>query len=181
MSDQNTTPVEMPDGSGTGTATTQPAGRSFTQQELDKFLSEARREERKKIPTDYEDIKKRLEEFERGQLSEVEKIKVDLTGEQSKRVQAETDLKAARQELLRMRVAAQKALPAEWIDRLRGETEEEMAKDADVILASIQKVVVEQQPDKKPRPLNGAGGNGGQPAGPFTDEFMKRAKDKFKR
>ena len=48
------------------------------------------------------------------------------------------ELKAKDSELIRLRVAAEKNLPVELIDRLKGETKEEIEADADKLLEFIK-------------------------------------------
>lgn len=51
----------------------------------------------------------------------------------------ETDLANERATNLRLSVAAAKGLPAELVDRLRGETKESLEQDADSLLALVRK------------------------------------------
>ena len=60
---------------------------------------------------------------------------------------AERERDEARAELLRHRVAAAKGLPPDLAARLRGATEEELAKDADELLKLVK------PPQNSPRPV----------------------------
>lgn len=51
---------------------------------------------------------------------------------------AQKELSVERLGSLRLRVATSKGLPLELVERLRGETEEEIAKDADELLALVK-------------------------------------------
>lgn len=52
--------------------------------------------------------------------------------------QREKDLNAERTERLRLKVASAKGIPAEFADRIKGSTEEEMAADADKVKALLK-------------------------------------------
>lgn len=73
------------------------------------------------------ELRERLEALEARDMSEVEK----LTRE---RDALKGDLDPLRSENLRLRVAVQKKLPVDLIDRLRGNDEESLAADADKLL-----------------------------------------------
>lgn len=67
----------------------------------------------------------------------------------------QNDLKKERATNLRLKVAASKGLPAEMVDRLRGETEAELNTDADSLLALMKPT----EPRKGVPPI----GSGGKP------------------
>lgn len=85
--------------------------------------------------------------------TELTTLKQELTAlkqEQGQKQQAETDLATRlatieadlateRATNLRLSVAAAKGLPAELVDRLRGETKESLEQDADSLLALVRK------------------------------------------
>ena len=73
----------------------------------------------------------RLAEFEESQKSEAQKL-------QEARDAAERRASEAERANLRYRVAVTKQLPPELVDRLRGDTEEEMSADADSLLALVK-------------------------------------------
>ncbi|MEU0670355.1 hypothetical protein ABZ508_33370 [Streptomyces lavendulocolor] len=76
------------------------------------------------------ELQKRLQEFEDRDKTEAQKLA-------EAKAAAEREAADAKQELLRYRVARDKKLPGWAVDRLRGSTEEEMAADADKLLADI--------------------------------------------
>jgi hypothetical protein len=77
------------------------------------------------------DAAKRLTALEESQKTEAQKL-AEARDAAEKRA---TDAERAN---LRYRVAVQKQLPPELVDRLRGETEEEMAADADALLTLVK-------------------------------------------
>jgi hypothetical protein len=78
------------------------------------------------------DAAKRLAELEESQKTETQRLSDGLAAEKAQREQAE-------QSLLRLRVAVAKGLPADLVDRLRGDSEEELSADADSLLALVGK------------------------------------------
>lgn len=76
------------------------------------------------------DAAKRLQALEESQQTEQEK--------QAKRLaQLEQESQTAKREAMRFRVAALKGVPADLIDRLRGDDEDELSVDADALLALV--------------------------------------------
>ena len=69
------------------------------------------------------------------ELYEVEKKRA--ADEAARAAELENRIKAQELALMRQRVATEKGLPAALVDRLQGETPEELAADADVLLAAI--------------------------------------------
>lgn len=78
--------------------------------------------------------KLRLEKKERedAQLSEIEKARRDAD-------EAAQELATLRRDSLRQKVALETGLPAKWVGRLQGDSEEELAADAASILADLNK------------------------------------------
>lgn len=78
--------------------------------------------------------KLRLEKKERedAQLSEIEKARRDAD-------EAAQELATLRRDSLRQKVALDIGLPAKWVTRLHGDSEEELAADAASILADLNK------------------------------------------
>jgi predicted RNase H-like nuclease (RuvC/YqgF family) len=68
-----------------------------------------------------------LDSLKEAQKSEIEKLAGQLEKEKSERRGLEL-------QVLRMKVGIAKDIPAELIERLKGETEEEMSADADALL-----------------------------------------------
>lgn len=104
----------------------------------------------------------------------------------NERVQAvEAQLKAAELKALRLEVATAKGLPQGLVDRLRGETREELEADAEVLAGLIPKTPAAQTPAGKPdklptSPANPAGGGGltrEQIRGMSTSEINARWED----
>jgi hypothetical protein len=108
----------------------------------------------------------RLAEIEQAQMTESEKA--------SKRiVELEAQLADREATTIRQRVALAKGVPAELVDRLRGVTEDEIAEDADRLMA-----LVTTPPTPKPDPSQG-----GQPGGTNYalngDPLLRALKDKI--
>lgn len=140
-------------GSDSPAADTQPAAQAVT--DIDKLradLNKANREaaERRvalKAAADElaalkqaqaDDEAKRLaDQGEFQKLHAAEKERADKLAADLAAMQAQ--VKAQELAVLRHQVAADKALPAALIDRLRGETAEEIAADADTLLAALPK------------------------------------------
>lgn len=85
----------------------------------------------RKAESEQKELAKRVQEFEERDLSEQERLAK--AAEDAKR---EADQAAA--ENLRLKVAIDKNLPSEMIDRLRGETLDELYDDADTLLALVK-------------------------------------------
>lgn len=97
----------------------------------------------------------KLAELEEAQKTESQKLT-------DRAVAAEKERDAARLDALRVRVGAAKNLPADMIDRLRGDTEDELSADADRLAAHL-KTGVRTDPDMGPR--------GAAPASTPAQEF----------
>ncbi|MFD7996841.1 hypothetical protein [Streptomyces mexicanus] len=135
MAEENTTPEGVSEEAGSATDTEQ-------QEDVTANLSDAGKkalvEERKArtaaerqaraAQKQLEDLSKRLQEFEDRDKTEAQKLAERATA-------AEKTAAAAQAELMRYRVAAEKKLPAELAARLQGSTPEEMAEDAEKLLA----------------------------------------------
>lgn len=80
----------------------------------------------------------KLKEVDDAKLSEIEKAKRDAE-------EASKELEKLRKDSLRQKVALNAGLPAKWVGRLQGDTEEELAADAAEILADLNRT-------KKPAP-----------------------------
>lgn len=147
----------------------QPVGdgeKKFTQADFDAALKKAldlKEERARKAALESEEERKRKDAEAAGKWEEVNKQLTD-------KVQRLEEEKAAlERQQLQARVATQTGLPPQLADRLRGESEEEMAADAAAILALMPK------PDKTP-----AQGNGNNPppkgkAADVEDEKAARA------
>lgn len=109
----------------------------------------------------------RLQEIEDAQKSEAEKLLERAT-------RAEAEATQARTELTRERIAREEGVPPEFIDRLRGESEDEIRDDAKSFVAALP---AREGPDLKtpaaPRARDGA--DPGTTTGLSADEKVARA------
>lgn len=126
MSTEPTAPPEPGD--------TPPGGnKTFTQEELDRIVSERLARERGKF-ADYDELKAKASQFDeltQSQQSDLERI----TGE---RDSLKTDNDSLATENLLLQVALQKGLVGEkasLVDRLKGGSKEELEADADQLLS----------------------------------------------
>lgn len=74
----------------------------------------------------------KLKEVDDAKLSEVEKAKRDAE-------EATRELDKLRRDSMRQKVALDAGLPAKWVSRLQGDSEEELVADAAEILADLNK------------------------------------------
>lgn len=95
---------------------------------------------------------KKFDEHEKSQKSEQEKLTDDLRAATESRAQLES-------ELLRMKVASSKNLPASLVGRLQGNSVEELEADADALMSDLKSQFVERQ--KSTPEQTGAGVVGG--------------------
>lgn len=100
----------------------------------------AEREARKAAEKAAAELKAKLDEIEQANLSDLEKAQQAAKAAQDRLAEMEATS-------LRQKVAIEKGVPAKWVDRLRGDTEEELAADADQILADIQQSPTTPKPD----------------------------------
>lgn len=102
-------------------------------------------------------LKARLDEIEQANLSEIERA-------QKAAADATAQLAEYQRTTMRQKVALSKGLPADLVDRLRGDSEEEVSADADALLALVKAPTT-------PRPDLSQGGHGGEGAtgGPEKD------------
>lgn len=77
------------------------------------------------------DAQARLQEIEDAKKSAEELLQEQLTAAEQRAAKAERDL-------LVTRIVAEKGLPTSLAERLRGDTEEELAADADELLAAVK-------------------------------------------
>jgi hypothetical protein len=99
-------------------------------------------------PVPYERFKEVNDKFKtlEGKLAEYEAKQKEQEAAQLKEQEnwkalfekTQGELKTERVNNLRLRVASSKGLPAELVDRLRGETEDELTKDAESLLAFVK-------------------------------------------
>lgn len=74
----------------------------------------------------------RLKEVDDAKLSEIEKAQRDAA-------ESAQELTSLRRDSLRQKVALDSGLPAKWVGRLQGDSEEELVADAASILADLNK------------------------------------------
>lgn len=113
------------------------------------------------------DLQKRLKAVEDRDLSELDKAKRDA---------AEATERANRFERERMqaKVALEKGVPAGLADRLRGDTETEMAADADTLLADVKRTTT-----GTPKPDRSQGSAGSNDAALNGDPLLRDLKHKL--
>jgi hypothetical protein len=122
------------------------------------------RAQRKAAEKQAADFKKRLDALEQANLSEVEKA-------QKAAQEAQNALADVTRQNLRNKVALAKGVPADLVDFLTGDNEEEIAAKADVLLKRIGAPT-----NPKPDLSQGARGEnpaGGTPADQFAN-FLRR-------
>jgi chromosome segregation ATPase len=96
----------------------------------------AQRESERKLKAQLAELQPKAEELDKikaAQKTELERLTEQLEAERTQRT-------ALERQVLRSRVALQKALPADLAERLQGETEEELIADADKLLALVTPV-----------------------------------------
>lgn len=128
----NTTPTnpagaQAQTGPKEGNTTGPEAGRTFTQDEVNRFLAEDRRKNEAKF-ADYDELKAKAAKFDEAEAAN----KTELQKAQEAAQAAEKRAQAAESGLLRARVAAAKGVPVEL---LTGSTEAELEAAADALLA----------------------------------------------
>lgn len=151
----------MAEGDAPPGAATADAGKTFTQDQLDHIVGERLAKERQKYDgLDIDDLKgkaQKLAELEASTQTAADKL-------QAERDAFKTDAEKAAAENLRFRVALEKKLPPELIDRLQGATKEEMAADADKLLELVS-----------PTPRLDGGARTPAPAGDFDAQIRRAA------
>lgn len=91
---------------------------------------QSEREARRKAEDAAKALQAKLDEIEQANMSELERAKKQAET-------AEAELNALRLDSLRKQVALEKGLPAALLDRLRGESAEDIAADADALMALV--------------------------------------------
>ena len=103
---------------------------------------------------DYEDLKKakgELDQLKQGQMTEVERLKSDLEKSRKESEGLSAQLKTLTLTALKNKVAVECGIPLKMADRLSGETEEDLRKDAEAMKPFFR--------------TQGAVGGGGVPGG----------------
>ena len=107
-----------------------------------------------------------LDEIEQAKLSELEKA-------QKAANEASAKLAEYERTTIRQKVALEKGLPAKWVDRLKGDTETDLAADADAILADLQPGTTTPKPDLS------QGGKAETPKGSTAEQFAAAIEGSF--
>jgi hypothetical protein len=140
-------------------------GRTFTQAELDKIIKERLERESKKQK---EAEAKAREEAERETLAKNQEWEKLAKKHEAELLEAQRRLKELELNELRTKAAAKYQLPLEMAERLRGETLEELEKDAEGLKALIPEA-------KSQSKLNTTlPGGGGQPVTETREQKLKR-------
>lgn len=124
----------------------------------------AEREARKAAEKAASDYKAKLDEIEQANLSDLERAQQEAKDATSRLAELE------RQSLIQ-RVAIEKGVPANLVDRLRGDTEDDITADADALMA-----LVNAPKSPRPDPTQGGRGEGTQNTG---DQFANAVKGLF--
>jgi hypothetical protein len=171
VSDEGT-PEGTPEGTdqgGNNSGTTPPAGNEgfkppATQEELNRIIAERVKRAEAKY-AGFGDLKKKAEQFD----AIAEAQKTELQRSQERAEAAEKRAAEVERELVRSQVAVTKKLPAELAARLRGDTPEELAADADALLA-----LMKTSNSLKPDPSQGSRSAASpDPAQQFADLILK--------
>lgn len=178
MADTPTVPPVNNSASPAGTGNQSDTPRLFTQEEVNALVGSTRIQERDKaqqrVTTEYGDLDtlvakaKRFDDLEAASLSETEKLKREVEAAKLREAEAARKVADAERATLRLKVGQLKGLPTLLAERLQGDTEDEMAADADRLLAEIGQTA-------KPKPPNldaaaGAGGGAGSRRAALTLE-----------
>lgn len=146
-------------------ATTAPADAATTTQELGdggiKAL-QAEREARKAAEKTNAELAKRLKEFEDSKLSELEKA-------QNAAAESAAELAKLRKDNIRNTVALSKGVPADLVEFLTGETAEDVAAKADLLLARLNAPGA-----PKPDPSQGPKGDPALGSDPLLDALKNK-------
>lgn len=122
MADQPTTETTETDATGEPTTETKPT-------ETVEFWKSKAREQEKRAKANA-DAATKLAEFEESQKTETQRLTDQLAAEKAQRETVE-------KQAMRYRVAASKGVSADLVDRLQGDTEEELSADADKLLELV--------------------------------------------
>lgn len=139
------------------------APKTFTQADIDRILSERLAQAQR---TAEAKVKKAQAEAEQKALAEQGKYEELYKATQAQLAEAQRTAQEAQNALMRREVAAKHNLPSALVDRLRGETLEELDEDAKALMAALPKPSAPN--------INGAAGNGRVPGtGAMSDEEIR--------
>lgn len=145
MSTPAETPGNPPEGVTPAQPNTPPSGapaepaKAFDQETVDRIVAERLNRERQKY-SDYNDLKAqaaKLAEIEDAQKTEQQRLTERADQEAQARSAAEQRAQELEVQLLRQKVAIAKGLTPAQAGRLQGSSEEEIAADADELLAAF--------------------------------------------
>ena len=142
--------------------------KTFTQEELDRIVKERVARVKAKAPDDYAELKAKAKELD--DLKEAAKTETEKANERAEKAEAELAemrRKAKRAEDVREVAEKYPNVGAEWLDRMRGDTREEIEANAEWIAAKLA-----GQPIYPNVTDNGAKG-----APPITREQIEAIKD----
>lgn len=103
--------------------------------------------------------RKKLEAFEKAEQERIEASKSELDKANERAAKAEAEKKALELSLMRRDVASKYGLPAALVDRLKGETPEELETDAKTLLEALPKPADKDKKSGSLNPTNPAGGS----------------------
>ena len=161
MSEAPTTPPPAP----ADPATTDPAAATADLGDGGKKALDAERRRAATAEKQAKDLKAQLDAINTANLTEVERAQRTATEAQSRLAEYERTN-------LRQKVALEKSVPASLVGRLVGDTEDEIAADADALLA-----LVNAPTSPRPDPSQGARGSA-VPATPQQEfaQFLERSR-----
>jgi DNA repair exonuclease SbcCD ATPase subunit len=134
------------------------AGKTFTQEDIDRIINERLERVRGKYK-DYDDMKKAADELKtlkESKMTDDEKVKARIAELEKKLGDTTTELTRERTERLKVKILDDMKLPTAWASRIFGTTEEEIKKDA----AELKKLLGE-----KGTSLGGGSNPGGDQGG----------------
>ncbi len=111
----------------------QNAGKTFTQEEIDKIIADRLKREREKYK-DYEELKKNAAEYQKwkeSQMTEAEKLQAKLAEYEKTLADKELEVATAKAEQIKAKVLAEMGMPLNLSERIFGTTEEEIRQDAE--------------------------------------------------
>ena len=111
-----------------------------TQEELDRIIRERLSRQKEKF-SDYDAIKSRVEELEKENVdlkTTVEESGKNRSGFEQQIAELESKISGYKSERLRTRIALQYGLPIDMANRLQGEDEETLRKDAELLSGFVK-------------------------------------------
>lgn len=97
----------------------------------------AERDKRQAAEAARDELQERLDAIDREKMNDLERTQADLEKANARIAELEAAATAREREQLVSKVLSEAKLPAEMADRLRGETEEELAADAKTLAAAL--------------------------------------------